>query len=556
MKKKEKLNFKRTILMIGYIPLLTANIILTLFATNQLKSNLEESTYLRLKACASSVEQYFTWDIREGILCKDEVSYEFIDSLKEEDIELTFFEGDTRYITSITDKKGNRLEDTKADAKIWEIVKSGKDYQADKVKISETEYYVYYMPVRSETGEVIGMAFAGENENTVKEQKNSLLISMYTIDTILLVVFGIILYRVALLIRKPIAEVVDVIDTLANGDLTQEIKVKSILTEMKTLIEAAKTLQSKVGDVVKKVVNNTNVMSETVSELNVLSNSSSTGAQQISTTMEDLSKTTTSLADNVQEVNSKVIDIGNEINEIKDNVGRLNDNSDYMKDANENATKSMKTVLNSSDKSVNAVDYISEQIKNTNDAIKEITDAVTLILDITNQTKLLSLNASIEAARAGEYGRGFAVVASEIKKLSEQSAEGAEKIRSVTDNILNKSGETVELAKNIKEIIKQEQKDIAETQKNFDMLSKFIEQSIEVAEEINSKTVALDTLKESIISNVNDLSAISEENAASTEETSASAICIAESVENITEETSNIKLMSEELTELIKYFSV
>ena len=81
--------------------MLSANIILTIFATNQLEKNLVQNTYARLKACASSVEQHFTWDIREGILCKDEVSYEFIDSLKDDNIEQTFFEGDTRYLTSI-----------------------------------------------------------------------------------------------------------------------------------------------------------------------------------------------------------------------------------------------------------------------------------------------------------------------------------------------------------------------------------------------------------------------------------------------------------------------
>ena len=102
-KNKKKLNFMKTVLMIGYIPLLTANIILTLFASYKLKTNLEESTFLRLKSCATSVEQYFTWDIREDILCKDDVSYEFIDSLKNDDIELTFFVEDTRYITSIKD---------------------------------------------------------------------------------------------------------------------------------------------------------------------------------------------------------------------------------------------------------------------------------------------------------------------------------------------------------------------------------------------------------------------------------------------------------------------
>lgn len=555
-KKKGKLNFLKTILLIGFVPLITANIILTIFASNTMKNNLEESTYLRLKACAKAVEQYFTWDIREGILCKDDISYEFIDSLKDDDIELTFFEGDTRYLTSITDSNGNRIEDTKASSEIWETVKQGNDYQADKVEIGGTEYYVYYMPVKSEDGEVIGMAFAGEKETIVKKAENTLLRSMYLIDTVLLILFGIILFKVALMIKKPIENITGSIDTLANGDLTEEIEANSILTETITLIGAAKTLQDKVGNIVTKVNESASTMGNTVEEVDTLANSSSTGAEQISQTMDELAKTSTSLAENVQEVNSKVIDMGNEIAEIKDKVDNLNENAEQMRGANENATISMETVLDSSNKSVEAVDNISEQIQSTNDAIAEITNAVSLILDITSQTKLLSLNASIEAARAGEQGRGFAVVASEIKKLSEQSADGAEKIRSIADNILKKSGETVDLAKDIKDIIEQEQKNITETQKNFDILSESIEKSIEVAGVINSKTVALDRLKEGIVSNVNDLSAISEENAASNEEVTTSVVSIAESMKDITNGTSNIKAMSEELAELMKYFTI
>ena len=121
---------------------------------------------------------------------------------------------------------------------------------------------------------------------------------------------------------------------------------------------------------------------------------------------------------------------------------------------------------------------------------------------------------------------------------------------------MKKSGETVDLAKDIKGIIEQEQKNITETQKNFDILSESIEKSIEVAGVINSKTVALDRLKEGIVSNVNDLSAISEENAASNEEVTASVVSIAESMKDITNGTSNIKAMSEELAELMKYFTI
>ena len=108
----KRLNFLWVIILIGSVPLLTAILILTTFAANKMEQELEDSTYSRLRACAISVEKYFEWDIRENILEKDDISYEFIDSLQKDEIELTFFEGDTRYITSIKDKSGKRVEGT------------------------------------------------------------------------------------------------------------------------------------------------------------------------------------------------------------------------------------------------------------------------------------------------------------------------------------------------------------------------------------------------------------------------------------------------------------
>lgn len=553
-KTKKHIKLMTMIMLIGYIPLLTANIILTIFATNQLEKNLIDSTYLRLKSCAKSVEQYFTWDIREGILCKDDISYEFIDSLKEDDIEQTFFEGDTRYISSIKDGSGKRIEDTKADSEIWNIVKAGNTYQNDGVNIAGEDYYVYYMPVYSESGEVIGMAFAGEKMTALAEASDALMKKMYVIDTVLLIVYGIILFLVARSIKKPMAQTAEAINAIAGGDLSKEVNIKASMKENVVLVEAAKTLKEKLTDIMTKVDSHVFTLDDSAVSLNDLAASSSAGAEQITTTMEELSTTATTLAENVQDVNNMAITMGDEITNIDTDVKSLNRSAEEMREANSKAVSSMATVLESSNKSSEIVNKIAEQVQTTNDAILEINEAVELIMSITSQTKLLSLNASIEAARAGEAGKGFAVVADEIKILSEQSANGASTIQNIADNILNKSRESVALAQEIKKLIEAEQEDITDTQKDFDALSKSIEESIDVAGSISERTMQLDEIKQGIIANINDLSAISEENAASNQEVTASVTGIAESVKDIAEGIENIKSVSIELAELMKYF--
>ncbi|CCZ27814.1 methyl-accepting chemotaxis protein [Firmicutes bacterium CAG:194] len=552
--KGKRLDFLRVIMLIGSVPLLSAIIILTICAATKMENELETSTYARLRACAISVQKYFEWDIREDILEKDDVSYEFIDSLQKDEIELTFFEGDTRFITSIKDKSGNRVEGTKASEEVWNIVKTGKDYQSDGIDISGAKYYVYYTPVCTDDGKVIGMAFAGEKEAIVNDAKNNLMISFVKIALVLTVVYLIILIWLARIIRKPIAKTAADIENIANGNISNEISGSSQIAETDKLITASRILKEKLNDIVSGVNEHVLNLQQDTASLKERADFCNDGSKQISQAMEELSVTAVTLAENVQDVNAKSLEMGNAITDINGDVQVLSDNSNHMDKANEDAAKSIETVLDSSNRSSAIVEKITNQIEETNQAISSINEAVDLIMDITGQTSLLSLNASIEAARAGQAGRGFAVVADEIKKLSEQSAQGADTIKQVADNIFEKSNESVALVNEVRELIGKEQEDISVTKESFEILSKTINDNLVAVSRISEKTKQLDTIKQAIIGNINDLSAISEENAASNQEVSANITNIAESIDEMNAATGHVNNISEELAQLMEYF--
>ena len=552
--KGKRLDFLRVIMLIGSVPLLSAIIILTIYAAMKMENELETSTYARLRACAISVQKYFEWDIREEILEKDDVSYEFIDSLQKNEIELTFFEGDTRFITSIKDKSGNRVEGTKASEEVWNIVKTGKDYQSDGIDISGAKYYVYYTPVCTDDGKVIGMAFAGEKEAIVNDARNNLMISFVKIALVLTVVYLIILIWLARVIRKPLAKTAADIENIANGNISNEISGSSKIAETDKLITASRILKEKLNDIVSGVNEHVLNLQQDTASLKERADFCNDGTKQISQAMEELSVTAVTLAENVQDVNAKSLEMGNAITDIDGDVQVLSDNSNHMDKANEDAAKSIETVLDSSTRSSAIVEKITNQIEETNQAISSINEAVDLIMDITGQTSLLSLNASIEAARAGQAGRGFAVVADEIKKLSEQSAQGADAIKQVADNIFEKSNESVALVNEVKELIGKEQEDISVTKESFEILSKTINDNLVAVSRISEKTKQLDTIKQAIIGNINDLSAISEENAASNQEVSANITNIAESIDEMNAATGHVNNISEELAQLMEYF--
>lgn len=551
---KKKMGYLQVILMIGCIPMIAAIVALTVYASAKMKNELIDSTYLRLKACSTSVEQYFTWDIREDILEKDDISYQFIDSLQEEHIEQTLFMGDERFITSIVDEDGKRIEGTKADPKVWETVKAGNDYMADGVKINGERYYVYYMPVRSDDGEILGMAFSGERESAVRNSISGMLRRLVLLAGCMIILFTAILVYLSFKIRKPLLTTAEYIDCVANGDLSGNLEVKSVIREVTTLIRASAALKDKLNSIVTEVDGHATQLDNNMESLNVLTSASSKGANQIRQAIDELSKTAVSLAENVQSVNAGMMEMGDNVTAIHSETVTLNENSDKMDHANRNASESMNLVLTSSHTSSAIIEEMIVQVKATNEAIASISKAVELISDITSQTNLLSLNASIEAARAGQAGRGFAVVATEIKQLADQSSQGAAAIKNIVDDILEKSNKSVELTERMRTLAEKEQADIGSAKTGFDTLSQIIEANVATAGTIAEKTKNLEELKQTIINNITELSAISEENAASNEEVTANVSSIAESIDRISEDTGMIKKVSAALEEQMKYF--
>lgn len=551
---KKKMGYLQVILMIGCIPMLATMVALTVYASGKMKDELVDSTYLRLKACATSVEQYFTWDIREDILEKDDISYQFIDSLQDEHIEQTLFMEDERFITSIVDQDGNRAEGTKADPKIWETVRAGNDYEADGVEIRGEEYYVYYMPVCSDDGEILGMAFAGERESIVQDAISDMLRSLVLRSVCLNVLFIAVMVYLSFKIRKPLLTTAEYIDQIANGNLSGNLEVKSVIREVTTLIRASVSMRDKLNSIVTEVDGHAAQLDSSMELLNTLASASSKGTNQIRQAVDELAATAASLAENVQTVNSRMLEMGDNVNAIHSETVTLNENSNKMDRANRNASESMNLVLESSHTSSDIITEMIVQVKATNEAIASISKAVELISDITAQTNLLSLNASIEAARAGQAGKGFAVVATEIKQLAEQSSQSADTIKKIADDILEKSNKSVELTERMRALAEKEQADIGGAKNGFDALSQIIEANVTTAGIIAEKTKNLEELKQTIINSITELSAISEENAASNEEVTANVSDIAEAVNKISDDTGTIKKVSTDLKELMQYF--
>jgi len=291
-----------------------------------------------------------------------------------------------------------------------------------------------------------------------------------------------------------------------------------------------------------------------VEDITASSESTNSRAEQITFAAEELATSTGVMAENVQDINMQMQEIGNCVNDISDSVDLLANNAESIHQISRDTKDNIESIGESNRKFVEEIGEITSQIKATNTSIGEIHQAVELILDISANTSLLSLNASIEAARAGDAGKGFAVVAEEIRHLSEQSAEGAEIIRSLANKMVHMSEESVELINGVQSRILQEQEIIQTTQRKYDELSEDISRSVDGIRAIASKTENLTGYKEKVLENIEGLSAISEENAAGSEEVNANIHEIISEVQNVNRNCIDVNEMAKALEQSVAYF--
>ena len=482
-------------------------------------------------------------------------SLDIIDNMKEKaDVEYTLFYGDTRYMTTVIDETGNRALLTQCSDEVKEIVlNQGKEYFAKNINISGQDYYGYYIPIEQKDS-VVGMIFTGKSSTELHESTNSYLVYILLVCLGLMVVIVVVAYIVGRMIAKQIKIIRDSTVMLSQGNLNFQIDNTNKIRELYDVAEAAEKLRVQLVDVVKVILDCAGTVDNSVNHVDGSLGNCAQAVKDLSSTMEELAYGAQSMASSVEKQAYDMDEISKNITQIAESSKATQTVTGTVADVSNTAKANLNDLLDANGYTTTSADNVINSITSVSDAVQQITIAAQMIMDISDQTNLLSLNASIEAARAGEAGRGFAVVAGEIQKLAEQSNSSAQQIQSIIEEITSKTEECTKIAGQIQDAVSKEADALKSVSRSFEAVDSNIDEAAGAVNKISDLVGIVDENKVSVLDSVSDLSGISEENAASAEEANASTEELRANIEEVAQQAEELKKVIEKLNESVSFF--
>lgn len=320
--------------------------------------------------------------------------------------------------------------------------------------------------------------------------------------------------------------VIDVMQKVADGDFTAEMKVRP--DDRTSLVHSVKQMTNSLGEMIKE-------LQDTAETLRTSSADLSSGAVELSAGMTEQSGSTAVIATAATQMTGTTNDIAQNLSNISE-FARLT--WEKVNTGRTAVEESLTGVMRIKD----TVDESSELVTGLGEKSDEINNIVGVISDIADQTNLLALNAAIEAARAGENGRGFAVVADEVRKLAERTQQATTEISSLV------SGTRAEVGKvtsSMNGVTKQVSDGVASSERISGILNE-LEQEISklqsMVDNISSATHEMAATSDQIYNDIKSVAIISSE--------------VKNTADNIAENSSGLAEISDRLKRSMERFRV
>ena len=564
-----KLQYK--VILMAVIPVIIMCMVAFIISDTVIKEKLLDDAKQELSATAKAVLAAYdqnTGDYFEnaaGDLWKGSynvsLSSSFIDDIQEKTgVEITFFYGDERLVTSLKDKDGNRIVGSRAgEFLVKNVLEDGNDVFTNRVLVEDEYYFGYYIPVhQNNSDEIIGMIFAGMPVKQITKSMN-LITMVFAIAIVLILLLTVVICTlVARSIAMNIRMSMNAVQQVSEGNLRVSIQEEALCRkdEVGDLSNSTKRLIDSLSQMMGLISGNTMTLNASSQEMNAVAGQASNAMESINSDLHHVLDGAAKQADNAKNVRQNIDNINAHIEKTLVEADKLSGATKQMQDAGYSVDEALHR-LNESNKGVlNEVENIQYQTMQTNESVEKILKAVTLISDIADQTNLLSLNASIEAARAGEAGRGFAVVAEEISKLASQSNEASEDISNIVALLSDNSNLTVQTMNAVQNAISAQTKNVSDTAEIFSRVQDHIRHVATGVEVIRESTTKLVDETDAIAHDIKNLNDIAQSNENTVKGTIQSSDEVLHTVNTVTDMSVEVSSSANDMAGVVSYFNM
>ncbi|AZR72289.1 hypothetical protein BBF96_02090 [Anoxybacter fermentans] len=410
-------------------------------------------------------------------------------------------------------------------------------------------------PLYTKSNELAGLLVLDfDATKTLVRQRQ--LISFMLLLTLISVVSSV---TISLLLTNPMIKkiklLVNKLNQVAMGNLKEKIELKS-RDEFGLLANTINQMIDNLQKIIQQIYQSSNSVLESIQNI-------STSTEETSASMEEISSSIIEITNNYKTQDQKITQAVEEANQLTEIITQVSDNTHKMESTSKetiqltkNGMKKINHLKNTSIGNANFANQVLNTVQTLEKKSSEINTIIETIQSIADQTNLLALNAAIEAARAGENGRGFMIVAEEIRNLAYQSANSAQQITDIVNQLRQGTVDAVQVMVKVQNILNRQRQLADETTEAFQQIESAIEEYNTQIQSVNQRVQELHQIQNQFttllkgiaeISNStlkasNSISTASEESASTAEHLAVIAQKLAEQAEKMMKEIGQFKI--------------